>query len=147
MNDLWDAIAHLPMKIRVTIVLVLVLVPGLAVVNAYLVVERHDTQNAVTLLEQKVSAQQKYIQAQQTAAVVAARLKKQTTQTQCANAIATVKIADGIIWNIKGSLLDLARVSINPKSAVILRARARRFAPFPIPTCDPGKKRATAAAH
>lgn len=99
------------------------------------------------LLEQKVAAQQKYIRAQQTAAAIAKRTKKQNDQTQCANAIASVKIADGIILNIKGSLLDLARVSINPKSAVILRARARSFAPFPVPTCDPGTKKPANVKH
>lgn len=67
-------------------------------------------------------------------------------QSECRSAIAGNKRATIIIEDLRSTYLELAANSINPKSAEILRRRAKHLPMFPKPKCNPGSKKKTEAA-
>lgn len=130
----------------VAVLFVLVIVPGLAILNSILYVQHgedqqalRDDHNQIQLLRLRVAADHKYIQAQKTAAQLAKALKKEAEQAQCRQAIAGTRVANGILLDIKGGYLDIANAATNEVVVRALRKRAARVHTFPVPKCDPGK--------
>lgn len=137
MPDLW---MQRRMWFRAAIVFCILAVPVLTVVNGYLWTQRSKDENHVTLLQQQVNAEAKYILGQQTAAQLAAKVAKQAAQARCRQQIQGTAALNSLLEKLHDAFAGIAEVSVNPKVVPVLHAAEKALHPYPVPQCDSGPK-------
>jgi hypothetical protein len=137
----------LPLSVQHFRLLVRISIAGIAVtailvtVNIWLLSQRSALLSEQRATRAELRASREIVAADRAERIALAASDKRNAQARCRGSIAGTAIANRIILNIKGTLLDLAAVATNPRSRAQLIARSRTFQTFPKPSCDTGESK------